>query len=159
MKELTEPEKAWLACAIDGEGSIIFNPDKRDKRNHLTRVIVVYNTDKAFIEHFAILVDAKIYVHDPKKIGKAHIGSKLRYEVYVSGKNRILELLEQIKGYLIIKKEKAQQVIDSIKNEQRALSNLKSGKLSRSDNMKVLNQTLHRDSYGCNRSNKIEVEE
>jgi len=67
--------------------------------------------------------------------------------------------LEQIKDYLIVKKEKAQQVIDSIIEEQKTLSNLKLKKLSRSNHMKVLNQTLSRDSYGCNRSNKIEVEE
>jgi len=157
-KQLTEVEKAWLACAIDAEGSIIFNPDKRDKRNHLTRVVVVYNTDKSFIEHFANLVGGHIYIYDPNKIGKGHFGAKPRYEVYISGKNKILNLLTQIKPYLIIKKEKAQQVIDSIIQEQKDISKLKSQKLSRSARMKFLNQILPRDSYGHNRSIKKGME-
>lgn len=119
-RELTEVEKAWLACAIDGEGSIFF--DKEGKYP----VVIVYNTDIKFIEQTSLLMGKSINSwnkHSNGKNTKSHW--KTCYQVKVSG-TKCIELLEQIYPYLIIK-------------QQKALKAIKCVVLTRQEHLKILN--------------------
>ena len=110
MKHLTPEEKSWLACAIDGEGCIYYH-DKIDKngwRNRRVEIQVV-NTDIQFVERARKLLNG-IKISEQGRRSK-----KMVYRARIADHKQVLSILEQIKDYLIIKKNLAQNVIDFIK--------------------------------------------
>jgi hypothetical protein len=130
----TEPEKAWLACAIDSEGSVNL---RRDSRHVDTMNLSVwfYNTNSEFAQRFADLSGGAIYSRGPRAFGKKDL-----YEVYVTSKGRIARILHATLPYLIVKREKAIQVLDWIDKHPE----------SRNENMIRLNKILPRDKRGSN---------
>jgi len=78
---VTEVDKAWIACAIDGEGSV-----------NLQQQLAVTNTKPEFLDRaYSIL----------SKLGANHI---IRHEIFISINNRVdlLKVLPQIIPYLVI---------------------------------------------------------
>ncbi|MCK5022790.1 MAG: hypothetical protein KAS04_01320, partial [Candidatus Aenigmarchaeota archaeon] len=55
--KLTQVEKAWIACAIDSEGSIVI---QKTKWNPKYPSVVVYNTDMRYIEATAWIMNHNI---------------------------------------------------------------------------------------------------
>jgi len=113
MENLNETEKAWLACALDGEGNLHLS--HRKKKNGTwdgwTVHLIVSNTNMDFLKYAQRLISGKIRrIH--RKDGKR----KPIYELRNIRKNEILEILLTIQPYLIIKNKKAQEVISFLKS-------------------------------------------
>jgi hypothetical protein len=99
---LSETQKVWLACAIDGEGSISM------KKNGLI-VVTIANTCEEYVRRASELMNANYY-----KLKEATATSKAPYQAQVCSKPKVLELLKELLPYFIVKREKAQQSIDWI---------------------------------------------
>ena len=105
-------DRSWLAAAIDGEGSIYLHQVHKKKwpdRNHMTASIRVVNTNRAFVEKAAMLIDGSITSNAPKKEGYKRI-----WEASVSRHLQVLKTLQEILPYLIIKRDRALMAIDFI---------------------------------------------
>lgn len=110
--ELSEPEKAWLACLIDSEGSIIFtkNRDKSAKTGWRWRILIsITNTNLAFLEKTrAIAWGGRIY-----RIKATRPNHKDNYHLHISSV-QCQWLLPKIHPYLIIKKRKAEIALQAL---------------------------------------------
>lgn len=105
MKKLNKFEIGWLSSAIDGEGSIGF-----DKKTRVLRV-AVYNTNKEFIDYAQKLLNGNIFIRPKTEI------RKVLYRVEIGGKENIINILQQIIPYLLIKKNIAIEVLEMAKNK------------------------------------------
>jgi len=134
----SEPEKAWLACAIDAEGSILFTgytkPNAKTGRVQRGSQIRVYlcNTCFEFTQRFSALTGTKILARQPHGFGK-----KTQYEITVVAKSQVKELLTTILPYLIVKRAKAEAVLAYIEKNP----------IDRIGHLAKLNQ-LPRDALG-----------
>ena len=111
MTKSNEVEKSWLACAIDGEGSLGIRSTGL-KRNQYSRFMVA-NTDYKFIKKVSKLTEGKITT---QRQSKGHLGKKTVYWVTINKHKDVLDILKQILPYLIIKKKKAKRIITFINN-------------------------------------------
>jgi hypothetical protein len=134
VKEFSEPEKAWLACAIDSEGSINLRQDSRHP-NTMNMSVWFCNTSVEFARRFEYLTGGTLYTRPPRGFGK-----KQQYEVYVTSKTNVKRILESVLPYLIVKRDKAAQVLDWIHMHP----------LTREDRIVRLNRTLPRNTRGFN---------
>ena len=110
MLNLSETEKAWLACAIDGEGTIVFQPKKRqDTQSGGGRTyIAIYNTNLSFVKRALDITQTGQIKFQPPK-GK--LGRKPYFYWMVGTRKACYEILKQILPYLIIKQQEAGQII------------------------------------------------
>lgn len=104
VRILTEPEIAWFAAALDGEGSLGYYRYKHDGRRVL---IAIYNTNELYVKKAKEIVGCGfIYSHPP-------IDNKKRIFIYqLKSATACLKLLPQLLPWLIIKKQKAVAIID-----------------------------------------------
>lgn len=105
---LTDVQASWLACAIDGEGSIgIHRPYDGQRGKYRYRAVVsVTNTNLAFLAQVKSLVDGNVHVKTlPKRAGH-----KVCFAVDIKAR-AIPNLLEQIQPYLVIKQQQAKLVL------------------------------------------------
>jgi len=104
-KSLTETEKAWLASAIDGEGSILI-VDRIDRGWRAREVIIVVtNTDIRYAERARELLDGSVYTTPGKGRRKPY------HRASQSNHTKVELILSQILPYLIIKREKAERAL------------------------------------------------
>lgn len=97
-------DASWLAAAIDGEGSVILN-----RRSRRVRLILV-NTNRPFVEKAASLMEAHIYINDnPNSI--AGNRAKTIFIAEIAAHHTVLRVLKDILRFLIIKRQKAEDVI------------------------------------------------
>ena len=109
---MSEVERAWLAAAIDGEGSIGFHSCKQKRKNpvgsqvvHYARITVT-TTSAKFIEHIKDITGVgNLATLNPPAIKKR--GHKTQFAWRVTKMQHVYEILSQINPYLIIKKEQA----------------------------------------------------
>lgn len=114
---MTETEKSWLACAIDGEGCIAFYEPGITKNGNpkwARPEMKIMNTDKRFCEYAKQItgvgtVNFAHSFHNPD-----HFGLKPVYRWEVHGHENVKRILENIRPYFIIKGEKADYVINCI---------------------------------------------
>ncbi len=104
-------ELSWLACAIDGEGWVGLY--RRGRRYPLVEVGVT-NSDQAFLLQVANLTGGTIRVANHRKEPR----KKQMFRVSVTGHLRVLAILKEVIPYLIIKKEKAREIIDFIEGRE-----------------------------------------
>lgn len=103
MKPLSEPEKAYLAGAIDGEGCVFTY--KANNRGYMG--LEVANTNEDFIKYVATLIGGRIYLSDPK----GRLGIKPCFHVRLYRRDELIPLLKGLLPYLIIKKQKAIEIL------------------------------------------------
>ncbi len=106
---LTDIEASWLACAVDGEGTIGIWRERRPKNRSGYRyrpVVQVCNTNWDFAATVKKLVDGYAYADTPKRDS----GHKKLYRVNVS-RRAVPNTIEQIMPYLIIKPRQAKIVL------------------------------------------------
>jgi len=110
LRELLPEEKAWLACAIDSEGSIII---RKVHGKCQYPEILVYNTDVEFLNHFAKIVGTK---SRPCKLYKSRtsFSKKTTFCLKINRVYLVKNILNQILPFLIIKKDKAKEVLGII---------------------------------------------
>ena len=108
---MSEPEKAWLAAMIDGEGCILLvqNCRRGTTRRYVFPSISVANTNAKLIERVREVVghlDTRVQTRD-----RSQLRNKTIQHVFV---NRIAmaDVLEAIKPYLIAKVRQAELVIE-----------------------------------------------
>jgi hypothetical protein len=94
---MEEHDKAWLAAALDAEGSLNRPPRTR---------IVIYNSCLPFLEKARALVGGVI---------RSHPSWKTNVQTYMldvaAGRERVAEVLRLIRPYLIIKAERADAIL------------------------------------------------
>ena len=117
--ELAETQKAWLAAAIDGEGSITFVTRKMTYRkkdgtcsNYVYHMpyVEICNTVLDFVQHAKNI--SNIGYIKISKSKNARVKTMFRWIVYNYGD--ISRLLPVIMPYLIIKREKAKRILTYI---------------------------------------------
>lgn len=104
---LAEHEKAWLACALDGEGSIMAS---RNGAGYYYIRIIVCNTNKDWLGHFGELINGiswSLKVHDRNR-------KKVLYSVFIGKMSSVYCLLKEIRPHLIIKAKDADRAIELI---------------------------------------------
>src|SRR3990167_4795440 len=105
---MRDTDWAWLAAAVDGEGSIDSLPGGQAR-------ISVCNTHRGFIENCKRIMGTDTNIH----IGDKHIGG--RKTLFVVGVYSKLEILRVAKGllpHLIIKKDKALKAIRDVSSRR-----------------------------------------
>jgi len=113
INKLKPWQASWLAGVIDGEGSIGLYDYGREGR----RVCIQFsNTNKEFIEEARKIIGCGTKVNRTN-IHKSHKGRKPMYVYSLKGSNRCYWILKQIITYLIIKKQKALNIINELEEK------------------------------------------
>jgi len=100
----TEIEKSWLACSLDSEGTVgighrVLNYKGR-KISEFYPYLAISNLNRAYLQHARRI------------IGSGYLGeSKGVYQLSIKKQTVILEVLEDIFPYLIIKRKRAHLLI------------------------------------------------
>lgn len=106
---MDEIEKAWFACAIDGEGTIAI---RRSKNRASPVRLMIYNTCIAFLKRAQQIVpDGRIYM-----MPKRQAMWKQEGQFTLNAHKKVINVLQQILPYLIVKKELAEEAIKIIQN-------------------------------------------
>jgi len=104
VKPLTQPEAAYLAGLIDGEGTITLTRKHRNENRQLA--VTISNTEKALLVYVLHTIGAgKI---TGKRTSKTHHTPSLTYALY---NRQALKLLEQIHPYLKTYKNRRAKLI------------------------------------------------
>ena len=120
MNVLTEPEKAYLAGIIDGEGSIslVRHKGPRCGLHNLDAVVKVTNTDSVLIGWLREKTGVGSIYH------RSRAGSRYR-DVYtiVWATTAVRDILEAVLPYLVIKRDRAEIVLslDRTNSEARSI--------------------------------------
>lgn len=103
IAEISELQKVWLACAIDTEGYIGLSPHHKGYRV----LIQVTNTNVQFMDRLWKITEVgKLYTRLPRKQER-----KVIYVWQVYKLDDCLQILKLIQPYLIIKREKAANML------------------------------------------------
>ena len=128
---LTETEKAYLAALVDGEGSIVIgSPYQKYSdgyKRYAPRIYVgIFNTNEVLMEWIkkTLSNEPRISFHyGVKNWGKSErrFGSKPVLEIKIFRATATYIFLKGILPYLVIKKDKAQEAIGIIEEQQPVL--------------------------------------
>jgi len=113
---LSDLEAAYVACAIDTEGTIYHGLHKNPRSGTLSRVVLVNisNTDRNWIDYLQKLVPfTKVYVQSWEALSTTDC-----YRLVTTRKEDVLMLLRTIEPFLIIKRKKAQEAIEWIETRR-----------------------------------------
>ncbi len=105
-------DAAWLACAFDAEGSLAYWRPGR-KTGFVVR-LSLYNTDKRFMrkaQSCVAMITGKVPRVLRKATGFGHPATKPCYALHVSAGADVRVILDVLLPYLIVKAEKARQVL------------------------------------------------
>ncbi len=94
LKFLSDYERGWIECLIDGEGCLYFGfRRERQRLNSFVARIIIGNTSRLFLEKACSIVPAKIYNYRPMA-SVAH-RRKQAYEIHWFG-NALRAFLPQL---------------------------------------------------------------
>lgn len=112
LKErLTEPERAYLAGLFDGEGCVGYYK-RRGNRNKYSYVSMVLITQSDF--RLMLWLESKIgFGNITSRAGKKHF----EYHWQTNKKSAVVEFLEAIEPYLILKGEQARILLNHLAEE------------------------------------------
>jgi len=101
---LTDVEKTWLACALDGEGEIGIGRSMqyRGKPYRYSAFLGLTNTHRGFIEYAYHLCGATTKIQQQKLYGTQH---KIVWRFRIQDAARVFVLLQSLRPYFIIKGE------------------------------------------------------
>jgi hypothetical protein len=110
--KLEEKSKTWLACAIDAEGGIYLY--HRKKKNGTwdgyQNQIAITNTNLDFLKHAQKLMKGRIRpIHKKDK-------RRSCFQLRICSQSEIINILEQILPYLIVKKTKALKMLKFLRS-------------------------------------------
>jgi hypothetical protein len=112
---LTPAQAGYIAGIVDGEGSI--NTYKH--RGVLTPQLNISNTDRNMLETVQIMIKGKGSIRVSSHTGQVSKtgpkSSKPCYRLWITNYDDIRQVLESIEPYLIIKKFKAQSVLQLLR--------------------------------------------
>jgi len=105
-EDMTETEKAWLASGIDTDGHIFLS--NLHGKSH-EPVVGVSNSNRDYVAKAAELMGVTIQEYFLK-----NMGGKPFYRAVCQGRWSASIILEQIRPYLIIKRDRADQLLEWI---------------------------------------------
>jgi len=113
VKLLSDVERAYIACAIDCEGTISLRKHKKSWKPYMS----ITNTNKKFLENIRRMCNAgKIKAKKMRVLYKADGVALVRYCYDLIFNVREIErLLPQILPYLVIKRERAELLLKYFK--------------------------------------------
>jgi len=113
-RELSEKERAYIACAIDTEGGVELGReyDKRYKRHYYNLKVRIVNSNKEFLQRIAKMIGAGNIVE--RKTDKWH---KRPIYVYQIPKANLMWLIPQILDETIIKKRRLELLLEFLKDD------------------------------------------
>jgi len=129
MFHIPNEKAVWLACAIDCEGHIVISRSGK----WVGLEVAVSNTNLDFIRMFAVLTNAHINSELPKKLSKQII-----YRARLRSRKDIENVLSQTIPYMIVKREKAKEMLDFVRTHP----------FNRSEFMKIQSKGYPRDAQG-----------
>ena len=109
---MNEIEAVWFACALDCEGSIIFQPATRLRKG--TTRLIIYNTNIPFLKKVADIAGVgKILTYPSRNLfpGRRVKSKRTNWYWQTNRRPECYAILKQILPYLIIKKDIAYQLI------------------------------------------------
>ena len=117
-KPISEKEAAWLACALDAEGSISLNNFRNSKtgKANLVPVLRVSNTSLEFVEQVKKFAGVGRVAEHYRRVQMTPSGLRPCRQVYdftLNGRFIVGKLLEILLPYLIIKRKKAMLMIEA----------------------------------------------
>ena len=114
-----EKDKVWLACFIDSEGSIFLSRrfSKKTGNVEYQAFSTIYNNHKSMIDRAAYLMNTS-NVREKKRSIIDRVKRKQTYYTWVSKRDHLLLILEEILPYLMAKKKQAQIMIDWLKSRK-----------------------------------------
>jgi len=113
VRKVSKVEASWLAATIDGEGSIgLYDYGKEGRRVSIT----MCNTNEKFVAYMKEIIGCGSSVMRTNW-HKTHKGRKPMYLYCLKGSNRCYKLLKQIIPFLIIKKQKALDIINELESK------------------------------------------
>src|SRR3990167_7126817 len=99
LPKLKVSERAYIAGLIDGEGTISVTYDGRNKNNLFVRVLIT-NTNEELLKWLKERVGGNYHIRNkPMKEGWKKFGQ------WQIAHTNAIKLLEQIRNYLVIKKD------------------------------------------------------
>ena len=146
---LDSTDAAWLAAAIDGEGSIILQPHRRrDDRYTIDRIVQIVNTNLAFVRRAQEITGLGYIVqHVSGKVGTNLVPM---FAWKVTNGDGITAVLNAILPYLIIKRRQAELMFDYIsrrtislhhkRGKPRGTLNYTTGELAIAEQVRLLNR-------------------
>lgn len=104
---LDHESRGYLAAMIDAEGTVQLGNASAKGRKGYTRLVVIYNTDRAIIDHTCECLDGlgisySLYLQEPKGFG-----TKKLYRITVSGRENLRKLIP-----LPIQSEKLDKLVE-----------------------------------------------
>lgn len=113
IRKLKRWEASWLAAVIDGEGSIgLYNYGNEGRRV----CIQMSNTSEEFVSRMREIIGGGSNVNRIS-LHKSHKGRKQMYIYSLKGSNRCYKILKQIIPFLVIKKQKAIDIIEELEEK------------------------------------------
>jgi len=140
---MKETDKAWLAAAIDGEGTIAWYVNRKSGVPYIT----VCNNHKGFVEKAQkICRYGGIYSRQAKL--------STNYVYTITQLNAVGYILKEIMPYLIVKKKKAEMVLEKILKKVDKLGVNEKGKNNHLKGNKG-NSEQHSKSAKCAKNNHL----
>src|SRR5579859_8203772 len=113
IRKFTQLEAVWLAAVIDGEGSFgLYNYGKEGRR----ALIQMGNTSKIFVQEMKRIIGCGSNMRRTR-FSSSHKGRKPMYHYTLKGSARCYWVLKQIVKYLIIKKKRAECIIQKLESK------------------------------------------
>jgi hypothetical protein len=107
-RTLTPEEAAWLAAAIDGEGTIWIRTDPSGRRYGF---VSVYNTNRAFADRAVELLGGHLQLRDHALTPSGTKGKDV-FVAMLGRRDRIEEVLRAIRPFLIIKRPQTDELLE-----------------------------------------------
>ena len=113
VESISDVEKAYLAGILDGEGSIGISryQHPQSKVPHYVTYFSIANTSEELMEWLEEKIFKKISIKRKIKPRKSGFGKKPCYQITI-GTKKVYLLLKTILPYLVIKKKRAEKVIE-----------------------------------------------
>lgn len=113
---MRDVDASWLACAYDSEGTITIGKHIKNGKTVYYPSMAISNTNLDYIKHVKELMNydkVNICMKDSKMLNRAKV-----YSLAICGQDCIYERLTDIMPFLIIKKQRAQEVLKLIESKR-----------------------------------------
>ncbi|MBI5347276.1 MAG: hypothetical protein HZB66_01555 [Candidatus Aenigmarchaeota archaeon] len=110
MKKFSAFEKGWISAIIDGEGHISLRPHS-DGKTYKPSITIANNSEKLIQALKKTIPSGRVYIDERKN--KKNWSKTYQFSVWKQ--NEIKQLLEQIKKHLIIKKGRAELMLEFLR--------------------------------------------
>lgn len=105
---MTDPQAAWLAGFIDGEGSLMISRRSRSKCTEWSALLAVSNTDMRLIDRCRLLASGGVIAH----VDMTNRGNAKDAYIWTLKGPRLTAVLDAILPHLVAKRRQAELLIE-----------------------------------------------